>query len=166
VLAQHDVPEVARAPAVALAQGSVDRALQLAADNMVERLVERVLRVDEAVAAARPGVLIELSHELADDDQLPLVLSALSLFYRDVAHVALQMPAPQLSFPHLLTNLRGRAAQLGARACAERVAAIAATDEAIDRNANAEIALDALLFGFATGRHDPVKLLAQKPRRR
>lgn len=166
ILAQHGVAESTRAPAVALSQGRADRALALAADNLGERLAELVLRVDAATAAARPADLLDLARELAADDELDLLLSALSLFYRDVAHVALQTPQPSLSFPHLQSMLTARAQQLGAMACAERVEAIAASAEAIDRNANAEIALDALFFGFATGKFAPIKLLAPKPRRR
>jgi DNA polymerase-3 subunit delta' len=166
IMASHDIPEAVRAPAVALSQGRADRALALSADNLVEKLVDFVLRVDEAVASAKPGDLLDLAHELADNDQLELLLSALSLFYRDVAHIALQTPEPNLSFPHLMSALTARAQSLGALACAERVAAIAAAGEAIDRNANAEIALDALLFGFATGKFEPIKLVAPKPRRR
>jgi DNA polymerase-3 subunit delta' len=166
IMASHEVPEAVRAPAVALSQGRADRALALSADNLVEKLVDFVVRVDEAVAAAKPGDLLDLAHELADDDQLELLLSALSLFYRDVAHIALHTPEPSLSFPHLAPTLAARAQTLGALACAERVAAIAAAGEAIDRNANAEIALDSLLFGFATGNFEPIKLVAPKPRRR
>lgn len=166
ILTQQGIAEAARAPAVALSQGSADRALALAADNLVEKLVEQITRVDDAVAQARPGALLDLAHELANSDQLPLLLSTLSLFYRDVAHVALETPQPLLSFPHLSPLLRARAERLGAEQCAQRVAAIAAADEAIDRNANAEIALDSLLFGFATGQFEPIELVAQKPRRR
>lgn len=166
IMASHNVPEAVSAPAVALSQGRADRALALSADNLVEKLVDVVLRVDEAVAAGKPGDLLNLAHELADNDQLDLLLSTLSLFYRDVAHIVLQTPEPSLSFPHLQPALRARAQTLGALACAERVAAIAAAGEAIDRNANTEIALDALLFGFATGKFEPIKLVAPKPRRR
>lgn len=166
IMESHDVPEAVRAPAVALSQGRADRALALSADNLVEKLIDLVLRIDEAVAAGRPGDLLDLARELADSDQLELLLSALSLFYRDVAHIALQTPEPNLAFPHLTSALSARAQSLGALACAQRVEAIAAAAEAIDRNANAEIALDALLFGFATGTFEPIKLVAPKPRRR
>ena len=54
-----------------------------------------------------------------------------------------------LSFPHRRELLRERAATLGARRAAERVSAIAETDDALERNANPETALDALLLGFA-----------------
>jgi len=165
ILSTAEVPEAARAPAIALSQGSADRALALAADGMVEQLVELVLRVDKAVAAARPGDLLDLAKELADSDQLDLLLSTLSLFYRDVAQLALDRADAQLSFPEQRVTLEARATQISAVEAAERVAAIAATQEAIERNANAEIALDSLLFGFATGNLNPLRLVVPKPRR-
>jgi hypothetical protein len=45
------------------------------------------------------------------------------------------------------------------------VAAIAATQEAIERNANAETALDSLLLGFATGNLEPLRLVVKQPKR-
>jgi DNA polymerase-3 subunit delta' len=165
ILAQHAVPEPARAPAIALCQGSADRALALAADGLGERLVATVLRVDQAVAASRPGDLLDLAKELADSEQLDLLLSTLCLFYRDVAQLALGQAVEDLSFPAQRAQLEARAAQLSAVEAAERVAAIAASQEAIDRNANAEIALDSLLFGFATGNLTPLRLVVPKPRR-
>ena len=165
ILDAHAVPEPARAPAVALSQGSADRALALAADGVVERLVETVLRIDRAVAAARPADLLDLAKELADSDQLDLLLSTLSLFYRDVAQLALA-GGSELSFPGQRAALEARAAAVSAVEAAERVAAIGATQEAIERNnANAEIALDSLLFGFATGNLTPVRMVVPKPRR-
>ena len=153
ILAKHEVPEALRAPAIALAQGRADRALALAqpeGDNAAS-LLERVLRVDAAVAAARPGEMLELAHELADSDQLELLMSALSLFYRDVADSALRGDDAQLAFPSSREQLYARAATIGAVRAAERVAAIEELAENLEqRNANAEIALDALLFSFAT----------------
>jgi DNA polymerase-3 subunit delta' len=165
ILSRAEVPDAVRAPAIALSQGSADRALALAADGMVERLVELVLRVDKAIAAARPGDLLDLAKELADSDQLDLLLSTLSLFYRDVAQLALAVADTDLSFPAQRVTLDARAAQISAVEAAERVAAIAATQEAIERNANTEIALDSLLFGFATGNLNPLRLVVAKPRR-
>ncbi|MET0391334.1 MAG: hypothetical protein ABW321_35500, partial [Polyangiales bacterium] len=133
--------------------------------EQVPRLIDLVLRVDAATAAARPGDLLDLARELADDDQLDLLLQALSLLYRDVAQVALRGDAAALSFAEQRALLAERAQTLGALQSAERVAAIAATQEAIERNANAEIALDALLFGFATGRLEPLRLVVRQPRR-
>jgi DNA polymerase III subunit delta' len=148
ILERHGIPEQARAAAIALAQGSADRALALASDDQAERLLSLALRIDEAVAAARPGELLDLAAELAQSEQLELQLSTLALFYRDVAQISLRADA-QLSFPHQSELLRARAGRLGARAAAERVAAIHETNDALDRNANPETALDALLFGFA-----------------
>jgi DNA polymerase-3 subunit delta' len=165
ILQQQGIPESTRAAAIALSQGRADRALALAADDTLQRLVEVVLRLDAAVAAARPGDLLDLAKELADTDPLEPVLSALSLFYRDVAQIALRVPDAVLSFPESVEVLQTRANQFGAVHSAERVAAIAATLEAIERNANAEIALDSLLFGFATGNLEPLKLVVKQPRR-
>jgi len=165
ILSEHGTPEAGRAPAIALSQGSADRALALAADGLGERLVQTVMRVDQAVASARPGDLLDLAKELADSDQLDLLLSTLSLFYRDVAQLGLGQTDVSLSFPEQRQLLETRAAQVSAVEAAERVAAIAATQEAIERNANAEIALDSLLFGFATGNLAPLRLVVPKPRR-
>jgi DNA polymerase-3 subunit delta' len=149
ILERHGIPEQARAAAIALAQGSADRALALASDDQAEHLLSLALRIDEAVAAARPGELLDLAAELAQSEQLELQLSTLALFYRDVAQISLRADASRLSFPHQTELLRARAGRLGARGAAERVAAIAKTNDALDRNANPETALDALLFGFA-----------------
>jgi DNA polymerase-3 subunit delta' len=165
ILQRQGIAEPIRAPAIALSQGRADRALSLAADDTLQQLVALVLRVDAAVAAARPGDLLNLAKELADNDPLEPVLSTLSLFYRDVAQIALRVPDAVLSFPDSLELLQTRANQVGAVHAAERVAAIAATQEAIERNANAEIALDSLLFGFATGHLEPLKLVVKQPRR-
>jgi DNA polymerase-3 subunit delta' len=151
ILARHDVPEAASAAAISLAQGSADRALALASDGAAERLLELVQRIDAAVSAGRPGDLLDLADQLAKSEQLGLVLEALSLFYRDIAQLALQPERAQLAFPELGSRLQQRAASLGALRAAEHVSAIAHLVEAIDLNANPETGLDALLLGFASG---------------
>jgi DNA polymerase-3 subunit delta' len=149
ILEQHGVPPEARPAAIALSQGRADRALTLASDDQAERLLAWALRVDDAVVAARPGDLLDLAAEVAQSEQLDLLLSTLALFYRDVAQLALRDDAT-LSFPHQSAVLRQRASLLGARRAAERVAAIAETTEAMEEfNANPETAIDALLLGFA-----------------
>jgi hypothetical protein len=70
-----------------------------------------------------------------------------------------------LSFGSQEALLAARAAQLGATHAAERVGAIAATQEAIERNANTETALDSLLLGFATGNLEPLRLVVKQPKR-
>jgi DNA polymerase-3 subunit delta' len=149
ILERHGIPEPLRAAAIALAQGRADRALALAHDDQAERLLELSLRIDAAVTAARPGDLLDLAAELAQSEQLDMLLATLALFYRDVAQVALLDDPSRLSFPHRTDVLRERAALLGPRRAAERVAAIAETTDALDCNANPETALDALLLGFA-----------------
>ena len=149
ILTRHGVPEPLHAAAIALAQGRADRALALANDDQAERLLALSLRIDEAVTAARPGDLLDLAAELSQSEQLDMLLSTLQLFYRDVAHVALHDDPGVLSFPQRTDVLQRRAALLGPRRAAERVAAIAETAEALELNANPETALDALLLGFA-----------------
>lgn len=152
ILTEHGVPEAAQAGAIALAQGRADRALALAAEDNVQQLLEQVLSLDAAVAAQGPGELLDLAHSLAGDERIETLLGALALFYRDVATWALRGESAELAFPGCGERLRARADSIGAVRAAERVSAISSVVEAIELNANPEIALDALLFGFATGR--------------
>jgi hypothetical protein len=149
ILDRNGVEPALRSAAIALAQGSADRALAFATEERAQRLLELALRIDRAVTASKPGDLLDLAAEMAQSDQLEIELGALALFYRDVAHVALRNDPERLSFPEQRELLSERAQRLGARGAAERVAAIAETSDALDRNANAETALDALLFGFS-----------------
>jgi len=167
ILTERGISEAVRPHAIALSQGRADRALALAEGDTLQRLVDLVLRIDAAVAAAQPGDLLDLARELADADDLDALLAALALFYRDVAQVALQVHVGPvgLSFESQEALLATRAAQLGATHAAERVAAISATQEAIERNANTETALDSLLLGFATGNNEPLKLVVKQPKR-
>jgi len=169
ILNARGVTEPTRSAAIALSQGRADRALALSEGDALQGLIESVLRVDAAVAARAPGDLLDVAKELADMDPVEPVLSTLSLFYRDVARCALaaspeDAETTALSFPHQRALLQTRAAELGATHAAERVAAITATLEAVERNANTEIALDSLLFGFATGDLEPLRLVV-RPRR-
>jgi DNA polymerase-3 subunit delta' len=148
ILERHGVAPEARPAAIALAGGRADRALVLAQDDAAERLLALALRIDDAVSARKPADLLDLAAELAQSEQRDLLLSTLALFYGDVAQLALR-DDPRLSFPHQRELLRERARGLGARRAAERVGAIAETFDALERNANPETALDALLLGFA-----------------
>jgi DNA polymerase-3 subunit delta' len=152
ILSEQGVPEEAQAPVIALSQGRADRALALAAQDNVKQLLDQVLSVDAAVAARRPGELLDLAHTLADHPEVESLLGALQLFYRDVAACALQGEGSALAFPGHAELLRTRADALGPLRAAERVSAISEVLEAIELNGNPEIALDALLFGFASGR--------------
>ncbi len=148
ILAQHNVPEEARDAAVALARGRADRALLLAEEGRAERLLELALRIDDAVESKRAGAIIEVADDLAGSDERDVLLDTLSLFYRDVASSALLGASAPLSFPHKSELLTRRAGTLGAARAAARVQAIETTTEALGRNANPEVAMDAMLFTF------------------
>jgi len=149
ILSQHGVAETAQDAAIALAQGSADRAIALAEEGRAERLLDTVLRADAAVADRRIGAVLDLADEIAGSDERHLLLDTLALFYRDVATLALIGPAAVLSFPQRAELIASRADMVGARRAAERVQTIDATREALGRNANPETALDAMLFSFA-----------------
>jgi DNA polymerase-3 subunit delta' len=150
ILERHAVLEALRGPAIALSQGSADRAIALGSEDNAQRLVEWVQRIDTALASQKPGDLLDLAEELARNEQLPILLNTLALFYRDVAQLALRGADASLAFAQSTEVLQRRAAQLGPLRAAERVAAIATTAQAIEeRNANPETALDALFLGFA-----------------
>ena len=60
ILAERDVPEEARDPSIALADGRADRAIALADGEAVE-LLEVALEVDEACTTGGPGTLVRVS---------------------------------------------------------------------------------------------------------
>jgi DNA polymerase-3 subunit delta' len=146
ILAHHDVPDAERAAAVALADGRADRALTLAEQGTGAALLELALRVDEAVEAGRPGTLVDLAEELARTGELGLTLETLATYYRDIACAGLGLEDGALSFRHSAERIRGRAERLEPGRAAGRVAMLRETADALERNANAEIALDALLL--------------------
>ncbi|HEX2676983.1 MAG TPA: DNA polymerase III subunit delta' [Polyangiales bacterium] len=148
ILAQHAVPEEARDSAIALARGRADRALLLAEEGRAERLLELALRIDEAASSRRAGAIIDAADELAGSDEREILLDTLALFYRDICNAALLGDAAPLSFPHRAELVRKRAETLGASGAASRVQAIEATVDALTRNAQPELAMDAMLFGF------------------
>ncbi len=149
ILATHGVAEDARAPAVALADGRADRALALASGG-AEALLERALALDEVAASGGPGALVRAAEELARGDELLAILDALVTFYRDVAAASLGLSDAALAFRHHAAAIRARAERLGAAAAADRVEAIDEARVALERNANPEIVLDALLYDART----------------
>ncbi|HEY8432937.1 MAG TPA: AAA family ATPase [Sandaracinaceae bacterium] len=146
ILAEHGVPEEARGPAIALADGRADRALALASGG-AEELLERALELDEVATSGGTGALVKAAEELARSDELAAVLDALVTFYRDVAAASLGLPDEALAFRHHAATIRARAERLGAARAAERVYAIEEVRVALERNANAEVVLDAFLYG-------------------
>jgi DNA polymerase-3 subunit delta' len=146
ILTQHEVPETARRAAVALSGGRADVALSLSADERAERMLQWALSVDGAARERKPGALLGLGEELARSDDRDMALESLALFYRDVAAAAVGAEDAELAFGHRAETIRERAASLSAADAAARVAAIEQTQQALERNANAEVALDGLLF--------------------
>ncbi|MCC6873169.1 MAG: AAA family ATPase [Sandaracinaceae bacterium] len=148
LLEARGVGEEARDAAVALADGRVDRALELADGGALE-LLEQAIAIDDAVTAGGPGALVRLGEELARGEQpLEGVLEALTGYYRDVAAAALGLPDTSLAHRHHAARIRERAELLGAARAARRVELLAETRFSFERNANPEIALDALLFAL------------------
>ena len=146
ILAARGVDEGARPAAIALADGRADRAIALA-DGGASELLERALELDEVVASGGPGALVRAAEALARGDSLTSTLDALVTFYRDVAAAALGLPDASLAFRHHAPVIRERAARLGAARAADRVEAIDEARLALERNANPEATLDALLYG-------------------
>ncbi len=152
-----------RGAATALAHGRADRAIELADAGKAEQLVELVLRLDAILKAGRLGPILDLAEELSRSDDLQLVLETLALFYRDVAAVSLGVAADELCLTHRSDAVRQRAADLDAGQAAHKVRCIQRTSENIERNANLEIALDAMLLELAQGRVGPVMGRAAAP---
>ena len=157
ILSKHGVPEAQQPAAIALSQGRADRALELAQAGRAEQLVELALRIDDAAHAGRIAELLDLAEQLATSDERTLSLETLALFYRDVAAAAIDPGQPPRSFPEHAALIAERAQRLGPREAADRVQHIFAAIENIERNANPETALDALLLGLAwpTGQQPP-----------
>ena len=112
-------------------------------------LLEQAIAIDDAITAGGPGALVRLGEELARGEQpLEGVLEALTGYYRDVAAAALGLPDTSLAHRHHAARIRERAELLGAARAARRVELLAETRFSFERNANPEIALDALLFAL------------------
>ena len=142
---------IARSAAV-LASGRADRAMDLGRGDKALDLVKLALRIDAAVERAEPGPLLDLAAELARDDDLTLILETLARYYRDVAATSLGL-VPDLQW---ISAERGqsafdrRAAGLGAGRAAERAELIHRAAESLERNANTELAMDAMLFALGS----------------
>jgi DNA polymerase-3 subunit delta' len=145
VLAAREIPAEARRAAVALAGGRADLALTLAQDGLADTLLGLAVRADEAAASGRPGAIVLAAETLARFDPIERVLDALALYYRDVAAAALGLPDTALAFRHRASEIRGRAERLGAARASRAAELLRELDEQLDQNANAEIAIGAVL---------------------
>jgi hypothetical protein len=144
------VPESVRQAAKALACGRADRAIELSEGERAEQLLELALRIDSAVETGKPGELIDLGEELSRSAELTLILETLALFYRDVSASCLGLEPNALSFKHRADLVQKRSDTIDARNAANRVDLIYRTCENLERNANKELSLDALLFDLGT----------------
>ncbi|MCA9530150.1 MAG: hypothetical protein KC543_08435 [Myxococcales bacterium] len=162
ILAERGVSPEARGPAIALAGGRADRALELAEQGRAAAMLALALDVDAAVASRRPGRITDAAEALAKAEPLAVALDALGRFYRDVACVAVGAadtggapeddPRPtHLAFGDALDTLRQRARGLSVMEATRRVAAVERARRSLARNANVQLAMDALVFGMSRG---------------
>ncbi len=150
ILDAHDVTPEARDAAVALADGRADLALELAKEDAATALLELALKVDQALALKRPGLLATAAETLARHEQLLLALSTLQMFYRDVAAVGAGLPDESLRFRHVATEVRARAQRVSTLQAAERVALVQQVYLDLESNGQKAITMDALLHRMRT----------------
>ena len=148
ILASEGAPEDCISAAIALSAGRADVALALATDGAVDALSELVFSIDDAVRGSGPGILVELSEQLARRDDLELALLTLQIFYRDLAASALGLPSEGLGFSARAEEAPERALPLSSSAAAARVSLIHDCVQSIHKNANKQVALDSMLFGL------------------
>jgi DNA polymerase-3 subunit delta' len=146
VLETEGVPKQHWEAALAMADGRADRALAFAKEGFANHLLDHAIRIDQRVERGELGRLVELSEELVKNDDLPLILETLALFYRDVAASALELPAHQLCFRERKEEIDACARRLGAGRAAARAQRLFELPELLARNANPQISLDHLLL--------------------
>lgn len=131
----------------ALAAGRVATALRWADQD--DPFAEREVALGLARAAEGGDVLaqIQMAEELARSrDRLPEILDLALLWYRD-ALVWRESRDPSLLVNRDRESEVAELAQADGRALRDRIAAIEQTRDAVRRNVNARLALEALLFG-------------------
>lgn len=148
ILAAHEVPDEERSAAVALARGRADRALDLAKDARASGLVDYAFSLHETSHKGGPGALIEAAEALAklEAPDRVMALETLALLYRDLAVVVTDAPHSLLAMRFARERVEEAAAGLDVATLAKREARVHTTLEAIERNANAQSALDAMMF--------------------
>lgn len=148
VLSEHEVPETDREAAVALARGRADRALELARDGRASALVEQAFSLHTSSHRGGPGALVSAAESLAklEPEERAIALETLALLYRDLAVIAADAPASLIAMRFALDRLQAALDGLDVGTLAKREARVHATLEAIERNANAQSALDAMMF--------------------
>lgn len=146
ILRAHDIADDAIGPAVALAGGRADRAIELATDGTAGELLTLALEVDDVVRSNRPGRITSTAERLSQHPASDLALETLRLFYRDLAAARLGVADAQLAFRHHAADLRERARRVSVQGATARFSRIAEHQLALEQNANRHVAMDALLF--------------------
>lgn len=150
LLARRGIDAAARPMAAALARGRADRAIELGESGKVDALFDRALALHRVVFEPKPGSWVleaERIAKLAAADR-ELELETLALLYRDCAVMREGMPRERLAFRHRADEIEAESRRLSTAAFAAREARVRETMDAFDRNANAQTALDAMLFGL------------------
>lgn len=135
-----------RTTAAALADGRADRALALATDGLARSLLDLATRIDRTVELGRAGPLVELAEELTKHEHLGLVLETLALYYRDLAAASLGIAVENRLARPSDEGPAVRRTPLPPGEAAARVHAVQELESALERNANAQLALEAFLF--------------------
>ena len=94
--------------------------------------------------------MLDLAEELTRSDDLSLILETLALYYRDIAISSLGLSEKRLLFHHRTELIHENSKGIEAHRAAKRVNLIHQTCQNLERNANTEIALDAMLFELGT----------------
>jgi DNA polymerase III subunit delta' len=149
ILERANIERAARGPAIALSGGRADRALELARGSRVVDLLDLALDVDAAASSKKPGDRLERADAIRSSEDPLLSLEALAVYYRDLAVLASGMPPAAASFASAATKLEARAAKTSSRAAAAREGKVRAAIESLERGANAQIVLEALLMDLA-----------------
>lgn len=154
ILTAEGIADTVRGPAIALARGRADRALELARSGDIEAVFERALDAHMTLGNARPGELLKVSERVAklNEDAQGLELEALALLYRDLALTAIGASGASgegLAFRKQRAQLGSTAKGQDPRKMAARESAIRRSLETLGRNANAQVVLDALMFELA-----------------
>lgn len=149
ILAEAGIEPAARGPAIALAGGRADRALELARGSRVVDLLDLALEVDAAAQSKKPGDRLDRAETIRSADDLRLALEGIALYYRDLVVLASGMDASALSFASAADKLEARARATTAAAAAAREGKVRGAIEALERGANAQIVLEALLMDLA-----------------
>lgn len=150
LLERRGIDAAVRPMAAALARGRADRALALAESGKVDALFDRALALHRLSLEPRPGSFVaeaERLAKLAEADR-DLELETLALFLRDCAVASAGGVPDRLIFRHRSRDVDEAASRLGPSAFASREAKVQATRESFDRNANPQIAIEALLFSL------------------